>query len=98
VLARNGERERQHREDVLVVGDDLFRRAAPDRVRIDPRDHERDDHDPRELLEVAEEPPAEERRRAKAREVGEHVDVGDREHGGEHREREPDRQQQPPRP
>ena len=38
VLAGNRERERQHVEDVRVVLDDVLRRAAPDRVGVDPRD------------------------------------------------------------
>ena len=53
-----------------------LRRPAPDRVGVDPRDDARDQDDPGQLLEVAEEPPAEARRRAEPREVREHVGVG----------------------
>ena len=49
--ARDDERDRERAEDVLVVLGDRLRRAAPDRVRVDPRDQQRDEHDPRELLE-----------------------------------------------
>src|SRR5213078_3428836 len=41
VLAGHWERERQSREHVALVVDDVVRRAAPDRVRVHPRDDAR---------------------------------------------------------
>ena len=55
---------------------DLLRRPVPDRVGVDPRDHERDEHHPRERLERPEEEPAGERDRAELGEVREHGRVG----------------------
>ena len=93
VLARHGERVGEHREDVLVVRDDLLGRPAPDRVRVDPRDHDRDEHDPRELLEVAKEPPAEEGGGGEAGEVRRDVRAERRQHCRQHGEGQTDRQQ-----
>ena len=44
-------------EDALVMLDDRVRRPAPDRVRVDPRDDQRDERRPTSLLEEVEEAP-----------------------------------------
>jgi hypothetical protein len=54
---------------------DRVRRAAPDRVGVDPRDGERDEHHPRELLERLQEEPADAGDGAELREVGRHLPV-----------------------
>ena len=45
-LTRDREREREGREQLPLVRDDVLRRPAPDRVRVHPRDDQRDEHDP----------------------------------------------------
>ena len=88
VLARHREREREHREDVLVVRDDLLRRPAPHRVRVDPRDDRRRRGRPSST--VSKNPrnhQPRKRRRGEAGEVREHVGVRRGQHDGEHGER-----------
>jgi hypothetical protein len=52
------------------------RRPAPDGERVDPRDDQRDEPDPENALEVAEEPEAEAGHQRELREVGERIEVG----------------------
>ena len=98
VLARHREREREHGEDVRVVLDDLLRRPAPHRVRVDPGDDAGDEddparpsrsssrnHQPRSVVAA---------RRAKFAKTSK---SRERQQRGEHGEREPDRQQPPRR-
>ena len=51
VSAGNDEPDRELREHRRMMFGDRLRGAAPDRVGVHPRDHERDGHDPRERLE-----------------------------------------------
>ena len=47
-LAGDGERERERREQLALVRDDLLRRPAPDRDRVDPRDDHGHESQPRQ--------------------------------------------------
>ena len=68
--ARHDERDRELREDRGVVVGDRPGRAAPDRVGVDPGDHERDrDHRGRAPRTGREEQPAERRQRGELGEV-----------------------------
>ena len=73
---------------------DLLRRPAPDRIRVDPRNQQRHEHDPGDGFEVGEEPPAEERQRAELAEVRADRLVHFREHDRERDEHDPGGQQQ----
>ena len=78
---------------MLVLGHDHLRRPAPDRVRVDPRDDQRDQHDPAQRLEVGEEGEPDEGDAEELAEVLRRVPAGDVERPGEHAETDADRDQ-----
>jgi hypothetical protein len=63
---------------------------APHRDRVDPGDHERDEHHPGERLEELQEPEARERQREQLGDVEERVHARERQQDREHPERSGD--------
>ena len=79
-------------EDLRLLLDHVLRRPAPDRDRVHPRDHHRDQRRPHHVLEPRQEPEAEADERKELREVVEDVELREVEQHRERREREPRRQ------
>src|ERR671935_849650 len=92
-LAGDRKGEREVAEDVLMLRHDHLRRAAPDGVRVDPRDDQRHEHHPAERLEVLQEREADGGDAEQLAEVLCRVPAGDVEGPREHAEGDADGQQ-----
>ena len=92
--SRGAESDRDALDQARLARDDVARRPTPDRPRVDPRDDEGDQDDPRERLEDLHEQVADHRQRQQLRDVEERAEAGEvgdqREHGETRGERERD--------
>ena len=95
VLTGDAEGDRDGVEHLRLLLDDVFRRPAPHRDRVDPRDDHGDQRRPHHVLEPGEEPEADADEREQLREVVGHVELGEMEQDRERGEREPGRQHRP---
>ena len=83
VLAGKPERDRDALEQARLLRDDVARRPAPDGERVDPRDDDGDQHDPRERLEGLHEEEPDRGQGEQLRDVEQRADAGEVEEHGE---------------
>ena len=82
----NGEAEGDRLEDARPLLDDVTRRAAEDRERVDRRDDRGDEGHPQHRLEEPEEPERDQRQGGELREVRQDVEARDLAQDGQHAE------------